>query len=220
MPTLVFRIFKSWQVVDEEDSWSNVYEVVGGTTFTPGSQAALDVLNRLVAAERAIHLPGVQFYKGVISTWGTDGTVYNPSAFRSVPLTVAGSRGSASQAMDGNVTFYVRRSVQAGRYGRLYYRGVLTESDVETGGDLASKISPTSDLLETGTAFTAYKTQMQPLLTETLETGYMALVAQYGSVDNGLFMARPVIGLVSAGVTNNKRNHRWFNRKPKATGGA
>lgn len=213
MTTLTVRIFKSWQVVDEEDSWSNVYELIGGTAFTVGSQAALDAANRILAAERAIHLQGVQFYKMLISSWGIGSMYYDPSEFRAVPLALAGQRTNASQPMDGNATFYVRKSVGTGRYGRLYYRGVLTEADVETGGDLASKISPASDLQETGSVFNAYKAAMAPLLTADLAGGYMALVGVYGPQHEGVFVQRPVTALVSAGVTNNKRNHRWFNRK-------
>lgn len=213
MPDFVVRIFKSWNVVDEENYWVNNYEFMSdeGTILDAGPRAIAD---SLVAAERAIHLPGVKFFKFTISTWANDTPVYDPSKFVSVPLNVSGQRNVTGDALDANVCFFVKKEVAGGRYGKLFYRGCLVEGDVQTRGDLSYELTSGSTIATGGTAWNAYLAEMNSVIGGLVPGGEFAMIGRVKGVSGnpGPVYKRAVLAVTAAGVTINDTNHKWYNR--------
>jgi hypothetical protein len=215
MADLSIRVFKSWNVVDEVNAWVNNYEIIDGFgDLDPAGTEARDLLNAIIAAERLIHLTGVQFFKATISTWVNDSAVYNPTSFVSVPLDVTGQRAAAGDALDANVAYFVKKEVASGRSGKIFYRGCLTEADVQPRGDLSFALTATSTLATGGTAFSAYEQAMQPVMNSGFAGGYLGLIGQVKGLSGnpGPVYKREVVDLTPAGVVVNRRNHKWFNR--------
>lgn len=214
MADIKIRIFKSWNVVDEENYWVNEYEFASDD-LSPVDEAARAIVNTLVAAERRIHLPGVNFFKAVVSTWTPDGQPYNPFSFVSFPLDVVGQRSATGDALDANVCFFVKKQVVSGRYGKLYYRGCLTEADVQPRGDLSFALTPGSTINQGGTAWEAYEADMNELITGLTGGADFAIIGQVKSNNPnvpGTIYRRAVTGLVPAGVSIVDTNHKWYNR--------
>jgi hypothetical protein len=212
VPPYIIRVFKSWQVRDVERRWVNTYEV----EHTGASPADLiETANDIADAERLIHRDAVQFLSATISTWEPDSKPYNPLAFTTVELTGTGAvLVSTGQPVDSNVCFVVKREATLGRSGRLFYRGCLLESDIETGGDLRVKLTPGTGLAQGGANFGAFVTAMQPMMATTGAPARLILI-QNPSTPGEVAEAGPyryVTSLKSAGVTINRRNHRYFDR--------
>lgn len=214
MADLSFKIFKSWNVVDEENYWVNTYEFMSDD-MAPTDANARAILDALISAERAIHLPGVNFFKATISTWQNDSALYNPMSFVSVPLNTVGVRSVTGEALDANVCFFVKKEVVGGRYGKLYYRGCLTEADVSPRGDLSFGLTTGSSINTGGAAWNAYLSDMNEVITGLIAGANFAIIGQVkGNSDNfpGPIYRRPVVGLTPAGVSIVDTNHRWYNR--------
>jgi hypothetical protein len=156
--SFIIRVFKSWGARDPERRWSNAYEITSPTLTSPEAQEP--TMEMIVAAERHIHLPDVQFLEATISTWLPDSHPYDPTAFTTYDLTGIGTRSTAgadaNSALDSNVCYLVKRQCTTGRSGKLFYRGCLLEQDVFNSGDLRFQLSPGSIMLQGGIAFVSY----------------------------------------------------------------
>lgn len=211
MADVTVKIYKSWATDDNERAWANTYE------FTR-YEGALDVGNvqfgelvsAVVEAEREIHLTSVYFLRAVVSTWGVDADEDAPENFVSYPIGLQGTRTQTGDAIDRNNVFFVRRAAGFGRYGKIFYRGCLTEADVQSGADLKWRLTPTSTLASGGADWTAYMTSMQSVLADGFggQPAVMALIAARGLA----ITRREVTSLTPAGVRVNKANHKYFNK--------
>jgi hypothetical protein len=208
MPNYKITIFKSWGTFDEDNSWTNTYEVQSADTSPDGPELSVMFTN-IIQAEQDIHLSEVYFLRCVISTWNKDSSPYNPAGFRTVPLSVRGTRTlGTGQAVDSSLCFYVRRQVALGHYGKLLYRGVLLESDMRVKGDLSAELEDASPLRTGGVVWQNYYTSLQPWFGSSGTAG-LVLVREDGFGDQE---ARRVTDLVPGGIVVKRRNNRFFNR--------
>lgn len=207
MGDFTIRIIKGWRGRQIERSWSNTYEVMAGTE---GPVELETMAQAIVTAEQQLHLTDVQFLEYTISTWEPDSQPYNPETFVTVGLAVAGLRGGGGgitpNALDYNVCMMVHRNAVTGRTGRVYYRGVLSEDDVQMGGD--GRFTFTVPSGATGAPFTAYQAALAPYTGAGLDPLKLALI----SVSGATTYRRPIISWTPGGVVVNKKNHKWFDR--------
>lgn len=208
------RIYK--RLAQRQDLvWANTYELnVIGSGVGNNEAAAKDVVNLLAEWEAGFHLEGVQFDRGVLSTWVPDGEPYDPFSFVSEPLTaVLGTRPIGSDRSPLQVCLLVRREVTSGRTGRALYRGVIEEADtLAVSGDPV--LLPARQLV------------LQQLLNRPLPAaGDVALIEALNSLGvdpvmvgetGGIVRKRSVLGFSAAGVSVKPYNNRYFDRKPKA----
>lgn len=209
MAYYTLKTWKAWNSTDLEDAWSNSYEFQ--SSLIPAEANFQELVDQVISAERAIHLPFINFIQATVSTYERESEVYDPFSFVTYPLEGVGLRvtGGADPMAD-NVCLYVRRKVASGRNGKLFYRGVLHEADVTASAK--GRFRLVGGALGPGTAeYQAYMLNMQNFLGGG-EEGKMQLI---GEDDKGQLQVRNVLALVPAGVKLNKRNHKFFNRKPK-----
>jgi hypothetical protein len=185
--------------------WANSYEI---HAHAPGDDGALRAFaSALVLFEIALHNPLITFERYLLSTWQEDSKPYNPDVFLSVPLGDSGNAADVTNLIGLGQAFNVARVPASGRFGHLFYRGILTE-------DMVSAPSGKSIL----TSLPA----MQTLVDSAILSSELAT---YMEVDNatGLTMAmvspsgeswRNVIFLNASGVSNLPQDHAWFNRTP------
>jgi hypothetical protein len=203
-------LFKKW-LTPSAQPWVNTYEFSDGTSQPPSSNAWRTVVDTLVTAEQAIHLPQVIIDTAVISTYRADGTPYNPSSFVTVAVGLNGVRSSAgTDILDLNAVYKMRRNVESGRNGKIAYRGCLVEFDVDANNSGRWVLVPNSSLSQSGTAFGQYQTIMAPLLNGGMDQE-MALLSGPSDVTDPAFV-RAVVSLLPYGVGFNKLDHRYFDR--------
>lgn len=207
MADFTIRIFKAWRGRDIARAWSNTYEIISGGDNPTELVAVGDAL---VEAERILHLTDVNFLQYTISTWLPDSHPYNPESFVTYTLDSLGDRGNDTgyneNALDYNVCYMVHRNAVTGRSGRIFFRGVLMETDVAIQGDGRFAVEGTSapELVNDTEAF---KTALAPYITGG--TGnQLALISKSGST----IYRRNVVNIVGGGIVVNKKNHKWFNR--------
>lgn len=109
--------------------WVNNYEFRAKAAGDEGD--LLTCATAIVNWELQFHLVGVVFDRVLISTWEPDSVPYNPQNFIASSLTASGIRPlGSSQAEPLNLCLDVRKQCSFGRFGHLFYRGALLESDV------------------------------------------------------------------------------------------
>lgn len=211
MPLKVVRIFKSWGAADERNYWVNNYEF--DTQMVAGDDGWNQVILDLTEAEAALHLTPVIIWKATVSTYEEDSVPYNPLNLRSFPLNVPGARTlGTNQALDSNICYYVRKAPAIGRYGKLFYRGVLTEEDTVVAGDLSAELASNSPLTPSGAVWQAYRNKMEPYLASAAVGGLAELSMIYTNKITQVTNIRGVQELIVGGVVINRRNHRYFDR--------
>lgn len=215
LETGLIRITVYKRAVGNPDfEWANVYEAQLANTAAGWPEVSAFARD-FGLAEQALHTPSVEFVRTVVSTWETDSLPnYDPASFVVYEYGAGeelGTRAIAGDHLPRNVALSVRRQVNFGRSGRLFYRGCLTEADVQTGASL--------DWALTSGAKTAFDT----LLTSAYVAMQTELVTLGGSgsslaLFSNLFLdqtfppRRPVLGLEARGVTTNKPDHKYFDR--------
>lgn len=210
MPPITMRVFKSWGAPIEENQWVNNYEFMNyGGDISITAPELTELMDVIVAAERAIHLTEVYFTRVTFSTWQADSKPYDPTTFVSFPLSVQGTRTHTSQAVDRNNVYFVKKVTSSGRYGKFFYRGCLTEADVESGADLRWRLTAGTGLAPGGADFSAYDLALQSVIApSTPSDPSLALISQVGLI----IRQRPVLSVSPAGVRVNRSNHRYFDR--------
>ncbi len=113
--------------------WANTYEI----RCTDDDAERSDLVNAALAivnAERAIHLNFVNFFRAVISTYQPDSRPYNPSSFTTIDFSLQGQvSSSGSNSLPLTTCVFARFTAEGGRSGKRFYRGCLTEGDVDFG---------------------------------------------------------------------------------------
>lgn len=204
----VFTVVKSL-VANPAVRWRNTYEAF----FTDGGEALssvlLDLAGKLLSFEQVLHLTGVQFVQTTISTYLAETADYDPESFITIPHpadTVGLRTIGAAQPLDLTAAFYVRRQVPTGRQGKLFYRGVLGENDVEApaGRMRLSSVSGMQDLVNTALGDSGLNEHLYPLSTGNL------MLSMTSTRRDGSIMHRQVSALVAAGATRVSNDHRWY----------
>lgn len=112
--------------------WANTYEI----RCTDNAATRSDLLNAaltIVNAERGIHLNTINFFRAVISTYQPDSRPYNPSAFTTLDFSLQGQVTFGTNALPMSTCVFARFTAEGGRSGKRFYRGCLTEGDVDIG---------------------------------------------------------------------------------------
>jgi hypothetical protein len=114
----------------EGQEWANSYEVQATEDSSDPTIPIGNLRTWLVGLERSIHLTDVSFDRITISTYQPDSRPYDPTRFVSFPIFQQGQRARSGDALTLAICLFVRREVNFGRAGKLFYRGVLQEGDV------------------------------------------------------------------------------------------
>jgi len=196
------RIIKHHNL-NPERHFANTYEfraVAGGDEGD-----LLDVGSRMVAFERAMSVTTTVFDRLLISTWSPDSVPYDPAAFISSALTVSGTRVIGGDVQPLTTVLSIARVCATGRFGHLFLRNALLESDTQAPAGKAVLVDrPTT------------QAQLDSAITTSDIGDYLGL-APSGSMGMVLVNAdgdqvRPVIGLSVVGVTQMPVDHAWYNR--------
>lgn len=200
------RVWKD-DAQDEAIKWTNVYEVqaTSGGTLTD----LQDLGGKLVLYESAFHLTSVRFTQFEVGTWEPDSKPYNPEAFYSEAL-VAGTFGlrtlpPATNQLPLSVCLSCRRVVQTGRQGKLYYRGVLHEGDVEKAGSGWGLSAASTIFSEFSDAVEGIQGYIQGVL-------FPLRFHLIGKVKGGTVYSRPVLDIVAYDAVTVQLEHAWYNR--------
>lgn len=204
----VFTIVKSL-VANPAVRWRNTYEAFFTDGGEPLSSVLLDLAGKLLNFEQQLHLTGVQFVQTTISTYLPETEDYDPESFVTIPHpadTIGERTIGASQPLDLTAAFYVRRQVPTGRQGKLFYRGVLGENDVEApaGRMRLTSVSSMQSLVDTALSSSGLNEHLYPLSTGNL------MLSMTSTLKSGSVIHRQVSGLVAAGATRVSNDHRWY----------
>ena len=184
--------------------WRNTYEWQAVDDGTTSDLVAAGL--QMVDFEKGFHYELVDFEELRISTWEPDSVPYDPTAFLALPLSGSGVLDVADEDLLAlNVCLNMVRIPISGRFGHIFYRGALVESDVE---------APAGDfILSNPTAFdTRYTTVvassgMDDILSAANFVGMVMISADGSNV-------RRVFALSPQGVSTLPTKHKWFNRTP------
>lgn len=164
MASVYVRVFKSYGSPNNRQ-WSNTYELNdGGPVVEAGVSPTtfLSAAQQIADAERGLHLNVVYFNRFTISTWQPETGGYDPTSEVTVPMGNQGlnSTGGADALIeDLRIVLWIARKAATGRPGKVFYRGVLIESNVENvGGKMA--LTAGSSVF---TLFNAYHTALASL---------------------------------------------------------
>jgi len=198
----IARVFKNL-VTNPFNQWDNSYELRVNAELVTADLVSLSMA--IVRFEKAIHKDVVQFNRMVISTWEPDSVPYDPASFLVVSLTGTGEVGPVGDNLALNQCLTVVRQPVSGRFGHLFYRGVLNEADTE---------APAGRLVLTDPSGTA-----DTIASAVSSSDLADLLGDPASADLNLVMinadgtqVRNVIALNATGCTTLPTDHAWFNR--------
>jgi len=198
----IFRTLKHLYT-NPDNRWANSYEFQA--TMAGETAALAELAGILVLFEQAMMLDTVRMDRVLVSTWEADSVPYDPSSFISTSLTAVGTRVTSGELIGLNNTFSVARVSPSGRFGHIFYRGVLTEPDINA---------------PAGKTVLQNKAGMQTLIEDALESSGLG-EAIGTSGDSSLNMVliskdgattRVVLELIAQGVSSVPQDHAWFNR--------
>lgn len=196
------RVIK-YLTTNPDNKWANSYEF---KALLSGSDAELGVLvSSLVLFEVALHHDVVAFDRVLVSTWEADSVPYNPNVFLSIPQSANGAVGPVGDNLALDKTLAVARVPQSGRFGHLFYRGVLNEADTSAPagktilGD-RSGIQDNVDAAALSSEFTDY------IGADPGSNFGLVMISADGET------VRPVVSLTVQGVSTLPTDHAWFNR--------
>lgn len=198
----VIRILKH-HVNNVERQWGNTYEVLANSS---GSLADFDALREaLVLFEKTLHLGIVAFDRFTVSSWEADSVPYDPSTFAVTDLDGFGLRGGSEPFAPITTCLSVVRAPTSGRQGHIFYRGVLSQSDLVAPSGISVLDDPD-----------AWSTDLDAAIFSSELGGYIGVGAegplQLAMVNKTGTNTRPVMGLAIGGVVELPTDHAWFNR--------
>lgn len=212
MPAIFWRytVHKNWLGAGGIH-WANTYEAFTNSAVLVDDPVLRTLADKLVAAERVLHTTSVYFDRVTISTWGEDSDPYDPEALAVVDYGLMGVRvPGIDERVDLNGVYNVKRSAQFGRSGKLAYRGVLMESDINASASGFWQLVPSSPLAPGGAVFEDYRTELAPYFIGGGEGVVLMMIGTTG--DPPTQVTRPITDLVPKGAGFNRMNHRWFNQ--------
>lgn len=204
----VFTLTKTL-VANPAVRWRNTYEAFFDEGASASSSALEDLAASLLEFEKIIHLSGVQFVQTTISTYAADSKPYDPESFVTIPHpadTVGERTIGQSQPLDLTAAFYVRRQVPTGRQGKLFYRGVLGENDVEApaGRMRLSSIAGMQSMIDAALNSSDLSQYLYPTATASL------MLSMTSTPSPGNTIHRQIMNLLAAGATRVSNDHRWY----------
>jgi hypothetical protein len=164
------------------------------------------LVNNVVAFEKAMTRNTIQFDRAVVSTWAQEPGGYDPDQFVVVDLDGTGTIGGSSTDLPLEAALFVRRVVSSGRQGKLFLRGYLNESSVENNSGQWVLGDPSVDQ---GILDTAISTSITGYLGGTAVDWQMVL---HGANKAGTLFTRPVLSLGVVGPTWAKRSRKHYDR--------
>jgi hypothetical protein len=191
-------------VANPARSWVNRYECI---SIASGTLDDLILLGRALALlELDMHPTQVYFQKWEVATGARDGRPYNPESFYEESINQAGywSRGGHS-IVDLDVTLWLERFVLTGRTGKIFYRGILGEEDIEAGaGKFLLTGTTMRDRLSLAVTFSSISDYYANGANTKLR---LCLIGPNGEYPR-------LIGSINVhGVNIFKTNHRYFDRR-------
>lgn len=198
----IYRVRK-YLSTNPDNKWVNSYEFIA--TNDGGEAGLLSLGTALVGYEQLIHLEVVVFDALLISTWTPDSVPYDPTAFISSPLTGVGDRALGVVDMLGlSNCLDVRRFAATGRYGHLFYRGCLLETDVEAPAGKTLLVDRPGTQTRVDDAITT--SGLDDYIGPSSALLAMSMINASGTQERNL------ISLNVGQVAQVKQDHRWFNR--------
>lgn len=203
-------IFKNW-ASSGGAPWVNTYHLETTEDDGPASASLLAAGLDVVQAEQAVHRPAVYFDRYVISTYSPDSTPYNPETFVVVSIGFNGLRPAGDDAVDLNAVWKVRRDTATGRPGKIAYRGVLGEADIQANASGYWQINPGSPLNSGGGEdWDAYMLSMASVLAGGAAARMVVITPGDGVTRSTI--VRNVQSLSPVGAGYNKMKHKFFDR--------
>jgi len=198
----VFRVIKRL-ATNPDRSWANTYEF---RAVAAGSEDELLALGTALALfESKMSLTWVEYTRLIISTWAPDSVPYNPEAFISTSLTLSGVKTPTSDQQPLTMALSVARQVASGRFGHIFLRGVLQETDT---------VAPAGKSILTSRPI--YQGLLNTAQDDAGLLDYIGLAPSAGlqmvMVGKTDAEVRPVINLAVQGVTQLPVDHTWYNR--------
>jgi hypothetical protein len=189
--------------------WRNTYEAFYDGDDPPVASWIMDLATALLEFEKIIHLTGVQFVQTTISTYAQDSKPYDPESFITIPHpadTVGTRTIGAAQPLDLTAAFYVRRQVPTGRQGKLFYRGVLGENDVEApaGAMRLSNVANMQTLVDDALDNSNLSNYFYPAAEGRL------MLSMTSTPTPGVTIHRQIMAFLAAGATRVSNDHRWY----------
>jgi len=198
----VVRIIKSL-TTNPDNKWANSYELM--------ARAAGDEIDLLAVAsaiegfEAALHHDVVRFERVIISTWEADSVPYNPANFISVPRSYTGAVGPVTDLLPLNECLSLARVPAHGRFGHLFYRGVLEEAEV--GAPAGRQVLTDVEAIQEKVDAAVTSSELDLHFGEGgSPTPALVMVDKTGSV------TRLVTAITVQGVSAVPQDHAWFNR--------
>lgn len=179
--------------------WANNYEFVNEQSAITADDVEIAIQD-FSNFEGDIHLGDTQFDRGVMSSWVEDGEPYDPSTFTTYPLSGLGQRVVSGDAMSLNYCLFVRRNTTFGQNGKLFYRRVLVEPDVNAPSGTPALVSAATLNTTLQTAITANNINLYMDGSNNLQL----------RMKSALLIDRPITGLTVAGARVMQFNNRYF----------
>ncbi len=198
----IVRIIKSL-TTNPDNKWSNSYEFKANTL---GDDVTLQlVANAFLLFEATLHHNVVRFNEVIVSTWEADSVPYDPNAFLTIPTDTTGLTGPVGDLLPLNQTLSVARVPTSGRFGHLFFRGVLGEDEVEApaGKAILTSIAEISTRLNAAVDAGELESYLGNPSEGPLQ---LSMISADGET------VRPVVTLVAQGVSAVPQDHAWFNR--------
>ena len=191
-------------VANPSERWVNTYE---GQTISTGVSTAMliDWGQKIVLFEKAMHGSGVAFERMTISTWAQE-EGYLPTNFVSVDLAGVGALSISGDLLSLEHVLKVRRSVQTGRFGNVFFRGALGESDVASPAGVVRLGNPSALDTRLANAVSANLTPFLPMGAGPIE------FVMHGVSSTGYTHTRNITAFAIGGVGLAKVSRRYFNR--------
>lgn len=204
------RIYKSWGVRNQKAAWVNNYQLNYNGEINDALLA--DKVNDIVAAEKNLHSAGVQFLSATLSSM-RDEPVYDPKMLKTWGLQGVGVRplDEENPPVDLNLAMRVRKEVNYGRQGSAYYRGCLYASDVAINDRGESQIAAGAHWVNP-----VVWANFNQLMNGNTDVEIVMADKVNNDPDAPANEARIVHLWSLYGVVFLKRDHRYFDRAPKA----
>lgn len=203
----VFRTIKYLQT-NPANKWANSYEFVAQAAGSDSELLSLS--SALVLFEANIHRNVVLFDRVLISTWEADSKPYDPEVFISIPQSGSGLIGPVGDNLALDKCLAIARVPQTGRFGHLFYRGVLNEADTA---------APAGKSILTDRA--GIQSQIDAALGTSELEAYLGLSRPanltMSMINKTGTQVRNVVTLTVQGVTSLPTDHAWFNRREEPT---